>query len=161
MLKQLLAGGSVFAVLLVGNLSAQAQTQAPSPQPNAPAPQVKVSPEDLQKFANAIKQLRVIQQTSQTQMVQAVQGEKLSEERFIQIYQAQQNPQAQPKPQITENEKQNFKKAFAKIGEIQQATQAKMQQAVQSQGIEVQRFNQIFAAVRQSPALQQQVRQLL
>ncbi len=161
MLKQLLAGGSVFAILLSVSLSAQAQTSSPGAPKVQPAPQVQVSPAELQKFANAVKQLQVIQQTSQTEMVQAVQGESLSEQRFVQIYQAQQNPQVQPKPQVSEKEKQSFQKAFAKLGQIQQATQTKMNQVVQSQGMEVQRFNQIFAAVRQDPTLQQKVRQLL
>lgn len=160
MLKQLLAGGSVLAVLFAGGLSAQAQ--APSPQPKVqPAPQVQVSPAELEKFANAIKQLRVIQQASQAEMVKAVQSEKLSEQRFIQIYQVQQNPQAPTTPKVTPTEKQSFDKAFAKIGQIQQTTQTKMKQVVQSQGMEVQRFNQIFAAVRQNPTLQQKIQQLL
>ncbi len=159
MFKLFLTGSSVLALLLAG-LSAQAQTQAPALQPKQVAPQANVSQQELQKFTSAIKQLQAIQQQSRTEMVQAVQRHiGLSEQRFVQIYQAQQNPQSGTK--VTQQEKQNFEKAITQIKAIQQQSQPKMQQAVKSQGLEVERFNQILASVQQNPALQQQVRQML
>jgi len=162
MLKQILSGGSMCALLLTGSLSAQAQTQTPPsrPQPQQ-APQVQVPPAELQKFAKTIKQLQAMQQQAQTAIVQVVQREGLSEARFVQIYQAQQNPQAQPKPAVTSQEKQKFAKAFTQAGQIQQQTQSKMQQVVQQQGLEVQRFNQILTVVKQDPTLRQKVLQLM
>jgi len=158
MFKLFLTGSSVL-VLLLASLSAQAQTQAPAPQPQQVAPQANISQQELQKFTSAIKQLQAIQQQSRTEMVQAVQRQGLSEQRFVQIYQAQQNPQSGTK--VSPQEKQNFEKAITQIKAIQQQTQPKMQQAVKSQGLEVQRFNQILASVQQNPALQQKVRQML
>lgn len=158
MFKLFLTGSSVLALLLAG-LSAQAQTQAPAPQPKQVAPQANVSQQELQKFTSAIKQLQAIQQQSRTEMVQAVQRQGLSEQRFVQIYQAQQNPQSAAK--IPQQEKQNFEKAITQIKAIQQQTQPKMQQAVKSKGLEVERFNQILASVQQNPALQQKVREML
>jgi len=158
MFKLFLTSSSALVVLLAG-LSAQAQTQAPASQPKQVAPQANVSPQELQRFTNAIKQLQAIQQQSRTEMVQAVQRQGLSEQRFVQIYQAQQNPQSASK--ISQQEKQNFEKAITQIKAIQQQTQPKMQQAVKSQGLEVERFNQILASVQQNPALQQKVQEML
>ncbi|HEY9846378.1 MAG TPA: DUF4168 domain-containing protein [Candidatus Caenarcaniphilales bacterium] len=163
MLKQFFTGGSVVALLLLGSLSALAQTAAPQgAQPKVQAaPQAPVSPAELQKFANAVKQLREIQQKSQTDMVKAVQGKKLTEARFIEIYQAQQNAEAQPKAQISPQEKQSFTEAFGEISKIQQQTQANMKQVVEKEGFTVERFNVVYTTVRQKPELQKQVQQML
>lgn len=161
MLKQILSSGSVCALLLTGNLSSQAQTPTPPSSSQLQAPQVQVPPAELQKFAQSIKQLQAVRQQAETAMVRAVQREGLSETRFVQIYQAQQNPQAQPKSAATAPEKQKFDKAFTQIVQIQQQTQVKMQQVFQQQGLGVQRFNQILAAVKQSPTLRQKVLQLI
>jgi hypothetical protein len=130
--------------------------------PQAPAvPQVQIEPEELQKFSNAIKQLQVIQENSVTQMRQVVEKGGLSEQRFMQIYQAGRNPSAQPTAKITPEEQQNFEQASTRIKKIQQETQSKMMQVVEKEGLDVERFNQIMAAVRQNPSLQQKVRQMI
>ncbi len=168
MLKQILAGGSVLALVLVGSLSAQAQAPTPAPSPRPPAPQgqqgapaPQVSPEEVQKFANAVRQLQGIQQQAQTEMVQAVERTGLSAQRFTEISRSQREPQTQLSQAVTAQERQKFQQASARVGEIQQSTQSRMEQAVQTQGLEVQRFNQIFAAVQQDPSLLQRVQQIL
>ncbi len=161
MLKQLLTGGSILILVLVG-MPAQAQTQNPAPKPPAPAsPQAPVSPAELQKFAKSVKQILMIEQGAQTEMAQAIKAEGLSEGRFIEIYQTQQNSQAQPKTAVTPQEKQKYDKAFTKLGEIEKKTQSKLVQVLQKEGLEVKRFNEILVAVRGNPSLREQVQQLL
>lgn len=160
MLKQLLTSILICIFLLVGSPSAQADTLESPPQTQE-APQIQVSPEELQNFASAVKQLQVTYHQFQTSMVQAVEEEGLSQERFTEIYLAQQNSEAQPKPEITQKEKQDFEKAFTKVEQIQLENQSQMKQIVEKEGLEVQRFNQIFATTLQDITLQQQVRQML
>ncbi|MBO3462493.1 DUF4168 domain-containing protein [Aetokthonos hydrillicola Thurmond2011] len=176
MLKQLLTGSYVLGLLLVGGLSAQAQVNQSSPsqapgvtQPSSlPSPsqapgatQSQISPDDLQKFARSIKQLRVIQQGEKQQIVQLITKSGLTGERFIEIYQAQKTPTQQPKKAITQTEQQQFNTAYSKIREIQQQTQPKKEQAVQKEGLQPSRFNQILEAVRQDTTLQQKVQQMI
>lgn len=162
MLKQLLTGGSILTLVLVGSFSAQAQTQNPAPQPPVQtAPQTPVSSAELQKFAKSVKQILVIEQGAQTEMAQVVKAEGLSEGRFIEIHQAQQNPKAQPKTAVSPQEKQKYDKAFTKLGEIEKKTQSQMVQVLQKEGLEVKRFNEILVAVRGNPSLRQQVQQML
>lgn len=162
MFKQFLTGSSLFALLLASSLSAQAQTQQPPRQPQAPVvPQVQIRPEELQKFSTAIKQILVIQKESITQMRQVVQREGLNEQRFMQIYQAQRSPSAQPTVNIAQEEQQKFEQASKRIREIQQETEPKMEQVVKNVGLNVERFNQIFAAVKRDSALQQKVQQMI
>ncbi len=161
MRRQLLLGGSILALLLAGSLPARTQAQEPASQLQAQeASQAKISQEELQQFAKAIKQLQAIQQESEQKVVKAIQGEGLSQERFREISQLQQNPETQSTTEVTEEEMQSFEKAAARVTELLQAAQSKMEQAVRAEGLEIQRFNQIATAVRQTPALQQELQQM-
>ncbi len=161
MLKQFLLSILVCILLLVGSSSAQADTLEVAPQNQTQEiPQIQVSSEELQKFANAIKQLQVTYQKFQNLMVQAVEDEGLSQERFTEIYLAQQEPE-KPQTEISEVEKQEFAKAFGKVEQIQLENQLQMKQIVEKEGLEVQHFNQIFVATLQDPELQKKVRQML
>lgn len=135
----------------------QSQTQPPVQQ----APQAQVSQQDLQKFANAIKKLQPIQREAQTQITQAIQQQNISEKRFGEIYQSRRNPQAQPTAKVTPEESKKFEVVSAKIDQIDKVTQSKMEKTVQEEGLDVKRFNQIFSAIRQDPALLQQVQKMI
>jgi hypothetical protein len=162
MFQQLLASSSALMVLLAGPLAAQAQTQQPAPQPQPQtAPQTQISPEELQKFAQAVKELQAIDRQAQTDMVKAVEAQGLTEKRFLEIYQSQQKPKASAPANLSSQEKQRFGQALTSVQGIQQQTQTKMQQALKTQGFEVQRFNQVMATVLKDPTLKQQVLQLL
>jgi hypothetical protein len=163
MFRQVLNGGVVLALLLAHAVaSAPASAQQSKPQPPAPAPApVDVKAEELQKFSNAMKQLQNIEQQTVTQMRQVVKTEGLSEERFMEIYRAQQEPNARSAAKITPKEQQLFEQASTKLGKIQEESQKKMVEVVNKQGLDIQRFNQILAAVRQNPELQKKVQQML
>ncbi|NJN56399.1 MAG: DUF4168 domain-containing protein [Leptolyngbyaceae cyanobacterium SL_5_9] len=94
-------------------------------------------------------------------MLQIVEGQGLTPDRFNEIAEAQQNPEAAPETEISEAELQSFEQAANEITTVRQQTQARFQEAVQSEGLEVEQFNQILAAVQQDPALQQEVEQIL
>jgi lipoprotein-anchoring transpeptidase ErfK/SrfK len=166
--KQLLTGTYILGLLLVGNLSAQAQVQKPASSPSqtqaptAPtAPQTQVSQEELQKFARTIKQLIAIEQGANQEMTQVIGQSGLTQDRFIEINRAQRSPSAKPTKAVTPQEKQQYDKAFSRLGEIQKQAESKMEQVVQKEGIPIKRFNEIEAAVRQDPAMQQKVRQMI
>lgn len=146
--------------------SAPSNNQAPAPgavppQTQQQAPQTKVSQEELQKFANAVKKLQPIQQQAQTQVAQVIKQQNLSEQRFGEIYQSSRNPQAQPTAKVTPEERKKFAQASTQIQKIQESTQTKMEQAVKGEGLEIPQFNQIFAAIRQNPELLQKVQQMI
>ncbi|NJM69046.1 MAG: DUF4168 domain-containing protein [Scytonema sp. RU_4_4] len=169
MFKQILIGSYVFVFLLVSSLSAHAQ-QAPKPTSPSSQPQVpitpqtsgtKVSQEELQKFASSLKQLLVIEQGANQQITEIVSKSGLSEQRFLEINKAQQNPSQPPAQAITPQEKQQFDKAFTSLRSVQQEANTKMQQVLQKEGLQAERFKQINAAVRQDPTLQQKVREMI
>jgi hypothetical protein len=178
MIKQILTGCLAFAVVLGGYTTmAQAQTQAPAnspapapgnapaekppaPQPAAPAA-TPVSPEELQKFSKIVKQLLVLGKDAEAQIAQAIKKEGLTEERFGEIYASQNNPQAKPARQVTPKEQQSYNQALTNVRQIQESADAKLQSLVKQEGLEVQRFNQIFAAIQRDPKLRQEVQKMI
>ncbi|MBD1999682.1 DUF4168 domain-containing protein [Leptolyngbya sp. FACHB-541] len=189
MLKQILAGSTFLLLVAFGSLPARSQTSAPpTAEPTEPSAQqldpaaqpappteaqstpptqaqpqsaAEVSSEDIEKFARAIAQLQTIQQETQTELLQIVEGQGLTPDRFNEIAEAQQNPQAGADVEISDEELQSFEQAANEITTVRQQTQARFQEAVQAEGLEVEQFNQILAAVQQDPALQQEVEQIL
>ncbi|MBE9178877.1 DUF4168 domain-containing protein [Oculatella sp. LEGE 06141] len=143
----------------------QAPPSAPAPTapaaPGTSAPATDVSQAELQQFANAIPELQALEQSAQQEVAQTIQSSGLSRERFTEIFQSQQSPTATPSSEVSEDEQQSFEEAIAQIQSIERETLSQQAQVLQSQGLEPERFNQILAAIRQDPALQQQVQQLL
>lgn len=174
MLKQLILS-TVCVGLWAIALPVRAQTAAPAPAPapanpapSNPAPEnpgatppeaaTPVSESEVEKFASAVKEFQSIQQEAQQEANQIIEGEDLSPERFSQILQTQQNPQAEaPAPEVSSEERQKFDQALEKLNTLQQSTRQRMDQALQTQGMERERFSQILAMVRQDASLRQRV----
>lgn len=185
--KQLLAGGSVFVLLIAGSLSALAevpearsqmplaQEQTPEaqalpaqevPQPGSQTPQQvpqsqPISSEELQQFANVIPELQEIDQAARQQVMQAIEQSGLSIDRFRELYQTQQVPGAEPSSSVTPEEQESFNQASSQIQSIEQETLSQQEQVIRNGGIEPDRFTQILVVVQQDSALQQQVQQLI
>ena len=152
-----------------GRSAAPAQEAAPTP----------VSSTDLQKFARALQEVRGLQSQAQNDMLQALQSEGLTPERFNQLAEATQRrtpgnstrpnaagtpegiPSQQSGANVSSEDRQRFERVVQQLTQIQQAARGKQEQAVTASGLSVQQFNQIFAAVRQNPQLQEQVRNLI
>ncbi|MBD3880835.1 DUF4168 domain-containing protein [Phormidium tenue FACHB-886] len=177
MLKQFLIGGFVGISLAIASAPSQAQTTPASPSPASPAPApspaspaspapeqtspqaTQVSAEEVQQFAEALKQMRSIHESAQSQAAAAIQQQGLTPERFTQIAQGQQDPQAET--QVSQEERQKFDQALTQVTQIQQTTEQQMEQAIQSTGLDVQRFQQIFAIARQDQQLKDRIQQVL
>jgi Domain of unknown function (DUF4168) len=139
-----------------------ASPQNPSVAPATGTPAAAVSPAELQKFAKVIPQLQEIQQSAQQQVSEAIKKAGLSEDRFRELYGAQQSPPAtQASTPATPQEQQAVQQVVSQLETIQSETQTRKVQAVQSQGLELTRFNEILTAVRQDSDLQQQLQQIL
>jgi hypothetical protein len=159
MLKRLFWSGGVATLLLASSLSDFSLAQQPS---SFQSTSIKeISTLELQQYASTVKRLQTIEQKAQQQMIEAIKNEDLNPERFKEIGDAYQNPGTQPREPITPEEKQSFERAQARLGQIQQETEVKMQRAVQTEGLEVRRFKEIAAAVRKNPTLQKQFQEML
>ncbi|GEM_PF-2123606 len=135
--------------------------QAPSAAPGTPA--APVSEAELQKFAKVIPELQKIQQSAQQQVTEEIQKAGLSEGRFRELYDVQQSSDAtQASTPATPQEQQAVQQVVSQLETIKSETQTLRVQAVQSQGLELTRFNEILTAVlRQDSDLQQQLQRIL
>ncbi len=117
-----------------------------------------VDPATLDQFVSALNRLQQIQVEAEAQSIEALEAQGLSEQRFNEILQSQQNPAEAGTTAITPEEQQQIQQAAPQLAEIQQEAQTQMDAAIQAEGFNEQSFNEVLAAVRQDPALQQQVR---
>lgn len=164
MLKSLLLrslAGS-FVLFSISSFPAHSQTLTSVPQSvlaQAASP-TQVTQDELQKFAEAFKKLRAIEVEAEQRMAQAVQEEGLTPQRFVEIGQSQQS-QESASSGVSAEEQQKFDKALVKVREILENTETQKYEAVQSQGLEVERFQEIIVAIKANPELKQQVEQML
>ncbi|AFY81186.1 DUF4168 domain-containing protein [Oscillatoria acuminata] len=164
MLKRLLTASSVLVLLLIG-ITPAAIAQAQESSQRSPVEilaQAQISDEDLDKFSRAIFQMLTIEQQFQERIVQTIEGQGFSQERFAEIYQAnvqaQENPAAQAELNISPEEQQKFAQIMEEGKQIQEESQARQEQAIASLGLNMDRLNEIGSAIQQNPQLQQEVR---
>lgn len=160
MRKSIVGGfvGSLVAiapgVVAAPSLSTPVLAQAFSPNRASNA----VSPLELQQFIQAVKQLQKVQMETQEKLGEALKSERLSPERFQEIARYRSNPESPLSSPITPPEQERFDKAITKIQKIQAEAAPKQSRAITLQGLTVDRFNQIGAAIDANPTLQQQLR---
>jgi hypothetical protein len=161
MVNQILASFAIVATLLgsVGSVSVLAQT----PPASAPAPAAEgtVNQDELKRFASAVKKVQVVYRDTSTEMSGAVRKEGLTEERFTEIHQARKDPAAKPAKAITPDEQKQYERAYTQLTQIQTGAREKIAQAVQTEGMNMDRFLQVMQIVQGNPQLQQQVRDML
>lgn len=146
------------AIALVGLTGMQISVKAQE-QPEATQSAASVSEQELEKFASAIVEIQTIQAESRQEAEAAIASTGLSPQRYSEILlEAEEQGQAS---ETSDAELEQFDRAREQVEAISEQARADMEQAVQAQGLEVDRFNQIFAAVRENPELQTQVQQLI
>lgn len=123
------------------------------------AQQKKITDVELNKFADAYQQVRMINQSSQQKMMTAVKDEDLTIERFNLINKADQNPNKEVKATTEELEK--YDAALEAIEEIQENVKAQLQTKIKDAGLSLQRFQQIANMMREDKALQQRLASLM
>jgi hypothetical protein len=123
------------------------------------AQEKKITDVELNKFADAYQQVRMINQSSQQKMMTAVKDENLTIERFNLINKADQNPNKEVKATTEELEK--YDAALEAIEEIQENVKAQLQTKIKDAGLSLQRFQQIANMMREDKALQQRLASLM
>lgn len=162
-LPTILLGTAASAFMLTSEMPAFAQQQAPqqgqpmSPQENS----MEVDEEEIQRFANAFEAVQSIQKESREEMAQAIEQQGLTIKEYNELFQQQQGnaggESQMSQSNYSEEKRQQFEQADARIDQIEQETQSEIEQAITQEGLEVERFEQLWIAVRQDPELQQRL----
>lgn len=121
--------------------------------------QTEVSDADLNKFADAYKAVQMENQEVQQEMVEMIQDEGLELDRFQTIQQASVNPEA--KVDASEKEMTSYKKVMAEIEKMQPKLQEDMAKLIADNGLTLDRYQEIGAALQSDQALQQKLQAIM
>ena len=153
-----ITGCAVTLIFIFTGASAHAQFQQPPQQQPQP---IEVSDDELLMFVQASMQAQQIQTDSQMEMIAIVEEEGLEVETYNEIFQGMQMGQSPDELDVTSEQIESFEKASELIGEIEQEMEIELIAAIEGEGIELERFQEIFTAIQTDPALQQKLQQMI
>lgn len=169
MLKYILSVTLALSMLACGS---DQETQAPEQnapdqqgqqqfQPDQSAPSIDVSDEELEKFTEVSMVAQEIQRSSQQDMLTIVEEEGLDVETYNVIAEARFNEQSDDEIDVSSEDIEKFDAASERVEEIQQDVESEMAEAVEAEGMEMDRFMEINMAMQQDQELQQRVQQMM
>ena len=144
-------------IFLFGVASVQAQFEQPAPPQDMP----EVTDEELKTFVDASMKAQQIQTEAQMEMVAIVEDEGLNVETYNRILQGLQMGQSAVEMEVSDSDVEKFEVASAQIGEIEEDMEVKLIAAIEDEGLELERFQQIFMAVQSDAGLQQKMQQMI
>jgi hypothetical protein len=149
---------SVFLLVIVFGITALfAQTPQQAPQQMQQQQPTEVSENEIEQFALAFREIQVINQQVQQEMIDVVQEEGVDVQRFNEYLTAQQDP-AQ-KINASEEELEQFTSAYQEIEEIQKDATQQMEQAITDNELSVERYQEIAMSIQANPELLQKLQQ--
>ncbi|MEL4897536.1 DUF4168 domain-containing protein [Crocosphaera sp. Alani8] len=160
MFQQLLLKGCLGAVICISGLglvppSTQAEeTMTPSSSGTVIAQ--AISQPELEKFAKAISELRVIDDETRLKMIEAVQSNGMSPEEFMEI-----GKQEESERNLSEEQQVQFNKALEAVRNLNEEDRQKKRVAVEEAGLKISRFNEIAKIVEKDSDLQKKVVEIL
>jgi len=119
----------------------------------------KVSDNEVKQFVSAVKEVQVISQESQQNMLKAVEESGFTRQRFNQIYTGMQDPDTDV--DADDEEMAKFNKVNTKIVSIQTEAQQKMEKEILKQDLTIERYQEINMKLQNDPELMQKVQALL
>ncbi|ERN41525.1 hypothetical protein KR51_00018860 [Rubidibacter lacunae KORDI 51-2] len=120
-----------------------------------------ISDEELQQFANALEQVFQIRSASRDRAVATVRATGMEPERYDEILRAQRESDGAENAGATEAELEQFEDASKDLLAIVRETQDEMQEAVEQEGLDIERYEEIGLAVQNDSELQERIRDLL
>jgi len=112
-----------------------------------------VSEAELDNFISTISDIEPIQVQLQSDIQQVVQENDISIERFQQLMMAMQNPQAAQQVEITDEERQQIQSIQPELSDLQMKAQEQMVERIESNGMNIQRYQAIMMGAQQDQEL--------
>lgn len=138
----------LFASTLLIGSTLQAQEDAPS-----------VTDEELKAFATTLQGIQQINQEAQESMIEKIEKEEMTVERFNEIQMSTQDPSSEV--EVAESEMKQYQKVASLIQEIQMTTQKEMEGYIEQEGLTMQRYQEILQVVQNDPDQLQRLQELM
>lgn len=147
-----------IAILFVAILFSASTALAQQMDMQQQAQPIDLSDSDIEQFVDVYLQQQEIQQVYEPKMIEAIENEGLSLERFQQIIQAQ---QMGAESDATEAESEQFQSSMAQIQVIEMDMMSEVEEMLEEEGMDMERYEQIFVAINSDPEIQQKVQEKL
>ena len=133
------------------------QTEQQALPPGHPSIEMRedFSDNELKSFVKANERVTVIQLEAEQKMIQAIEDEGLSVERFNEILEQQRDPTRGG--DTSAEELQSFNKAAQMILDENARIEQQMTSSIEEEGIDIETYKQIMLAYQQSPQVQDRV----
>lgn len=141
-----------FVVMSAGLLVAQVPPQTPPQMPDLPT-SADVSDDELIQLASTIEQLEPIQIEAEEKIVETLESEGITIERFQQMMMAMQNPQMADQVNITDEEMQKIQQLQPELMEIQGEAEQQISEKIEDNGFTMDRYRSIIMGMQQDAEL--------
>ncbi len=142
-----------------GQQDNQADVQAMNtPQNPVKMPTRKLTDADLKKLSKILNQLQALNMQSQEMMMAAVQKQGMDPQRFLQIQQTMQNPEAAKG--LPADEKKKFEASMNAIGNVQQEMRKKMEGVLKKENVSMEEYQEMMIAIQTDQTAQQKLMQM-
>ncbi|MEM6445993.1 MAG: DUF4168 domain-containing protein [Cyanobacteria bacterium P01_D01_bin.123] len=122
---------------------------------------VEVSDAQLEQVAGTLSKLQVVEEDAKAQITEAIAGQGLTEERFMEISTAKQAaPDAEVQAEVSPVEDQQYEQALAEIETIDSAALQQQEEIIQAEGFDIEEFNQMLGTIQSDPELYEKVRNM-
>lgn len=132
-------------------------------QDTIPEPSVTIredfSDDELKSFVTANERVMAIQMEGEQKMIQAIEDEGLTLERFNQILEEQRDPRAET--ESTQEELTSFNNAAQMILQENARIEQQMTASIEEEGIDIDTYKQIMLAYQQNPSIQNRVNKMV
>lgn len=118
-----------------------------------------VSDEDLETFVVIYKEVQTENQKIQQKMVGTIQEEGMDINRYNEINQASANPEAEV--EATDEEMAAFEKVSKKVNKIQKEFQQEVKEMIESEGMTLEEYQEVYATLQKDKALQEKFGELM
>ena len=158
MLKKLSMNVFTLLFAMTFAMAAQAQFQQEMPQQEP----VEVSDQELDVFVEGLVKAQQVQNESQMKMIEMVEEDGLGVDKFNEIHEAMgmaMQTGQEPEIDATPEEMASYEELSQEIEKISMEADEEITNAIEEEGMEMPRFQEILAAVQTDPQLQQQIQQ--
>ncbi len=123
--------------------------------------EIDVSDDELRQFVEVSSVAQEVQMEGQMEMVAIVEDEGLDVQTYNQIAEARYMGHSDDELEVSSEQIERYEAAYEKVSEIEVELEQKMADAINEEGMDMDRFMELNMALQQDPALQQRVQQMM
>lgn len=143
-----------------GTMSDSKSSMTEMPPLDSIEPATNITDTEIDQFLDAVEAVQAVSQEAQSQMMQAVEAEGMTLERFSEIQQKLQNPEADITP-INADEEGQLDRIDTKMRQMEPELERQSVAAIQETGMTPMRYQELSLGIQQDPELTQKAQTMM